>query len=210
MAKNVATSSMLSDAMLLNPTFFSLFIGNNDVLLYATHGGASDFITPPATFDASINTIVDTLVKHGAKGVIGNIPDITALPYFTTVPWNGLTLDSSLAAQLNAVMPFLGINYIFKVGNNPFVIYDASINTPSHARVIQEGEFILLDVPLDSIKCHKMGSLVPIPNQYVLTATEISNIQTAVSAYNTSIKAAASAKNLAFVYVNAFLNRICI
>jgi hypothetical protein len=207
MAKNIATSSMLSDAMLLNPTFFSLFIGNNDVLLYATAGGASNFITPQATFAASINTIVDTLVKHGAKGIIGNVPDITALPYFTTVPWNGLTLRQGQADTLNGVMPFLGINYIFQAGNNPFVIYDATVNTPSHARVIQQGELILLDVPLDSIKCHKMGTLIPIPNQYVLMATEINAIETAISGYNTTIKAAADNNNLAFVDVNAFLNQ---
>src|ERR1700757_582573 len=207
MAKNISTSSMLSDAMLLNPTFFSLFIGNNDVLLYATSGGAKDFITPQATFSASITAIVDTLVKHGAKGVIGNVPDIIALPYFTTVPWNGLTLRQGQADTLNGVMPFLGISYVFKAGANPFVIYDASVSTPSHARVIQQGEFILLDVPLDSIKCHKMGTLMPIPNQYVLTATEINAIETAISGYNTTIKAAANNNNLAFVDVNAFLNQ---
>ena len=210
MAKNVATSSMLSDAMLQNPTFFSLFIGNNDVLLYATSGGAKDFITPAATFDASINTILDSLTKNGAKGIIGNIPDITALPYFTTVPWNGLTLRQGQADTLNGVMPFLGITYVFKAEPNPFVIYDASVNTPSHARVIQQGELVLLDVPLDSIKCHKMGTLVPIPNQYVLTSSEINNIETAISAYNGSIQAAVNNNkykdNLAFVDVNAFLN----
>jgi len=177
------------------------------VLLYATAGGASNFITPQATFAASINTIVDTLVKHGAKGIIGNVPDITALPYFTTVPWNGLTLRQGQADTLNGVMPFLGINYIFQAGNNPFVIYDATVNTPSHARVIQQGELILLDVPLDSIKCHKMGTLIPIPNQYVLMATEINAIETAISGYNTTIKAAADNNNLAFVDVNAFLNQ---
>jgi len=207
MASNPVTASMLSDAMAINPTFFSLFIGNNDVLAYATLGGAGDFITPPATFDASINLIVDTLVKHGAKGVIGNVPDITSLPYFTTVPWNGLTLRQGQADTLNGVMPFLGVNYIFKEGDNPFVIYDASVNTPSHARVIQQGELILLDVPLDSIKCHKMGTLKPIPNQYVLIATEIASIKNATNAYNTTIQSVAQAKDLAFVDVNAFLNR---
>ena len=206
MAKNVATSSMLSDAMLLNPTFFSLFIGNNDVLLYATSGGAKDFITPTATFDASINAIVDTLVKHGAKGVIGNVPDITALPYFTTVPWNGLALRQGQADTLNSVMPNLGINYTYKEGNNPFTIYDPSISI-YHTRLIKSDELIVLTVPLDSIKCHKMGTLMPIPNQYVLTESEINNIETAISAYNNSIKSAAQAKGLAFVDVNAFLNQ---
>jgi len=212
MAKDVTSSSMISDAMLLNPTFFSLFLGNNDVLLYATNGGASDSITPPSGsagvgFDGSINAIVSTLTSGGAKGVIGNIPDITALPYFTTVPWNGLTLRQGQADTLNGVVPFLGITYVFKAGANPFVIYDASVNTPSHARVIQQGELVLLDVPLDQIKCHKMGTLIPIPNQYVLTATEIQNIKTATSAYNASIQSVAQAKGLAFVDVNAFLSQ---
>jgi hypothetical protein len=123
------------------------------------------------------------------------------------VPWNGLTLRQGQADTLNGVMPFLGINYVFKAGPNPFVIYDAAVNTPSHARVIQQGELILLDVPLDSIKCHKMGTLTPIPNQYVLTTTEINTIETAITGYNNAIETAANSNNLAFVDVNAFLNQ---
>jgi hypothetical protein len=211
MAKNPTSSSMLSDAMLLNPTFFSLFIGNNDVLAYATNGGASDFITPSANFDASINAIVDSLTKNGAKGVIGNVPDITALPYFTTVPWNGLAITrQGQADTLNLAIWSNGTatgRYNFKVGNNPFLIKDPS--APLGQRLIKEGEFILLNVPLDNIKCHGLGSIQAIPNQYVLTAAEIANIETAVSAYNASIRAVADnpKNNLAFVDVNAFLNQ---
>jgi hypothetical protein len=205
MAKNPTSSSMLSDAMLLNPTFFSLFIGNNDVLLYATNGGASDFITPTANFDASINIILDSLTKHGAKGIVGNVPDITALPFFTTVPWNGLAITrQGQADTINGLWNPVGGNYNFKVGNNPFLIKDPS--APLGQRLIKEGELILLSVPLDKIKCHGLGSVQPIPNQYVLTATEIANIETAISSYNTSIKAATQTKGLAFVDVNSFLN----
>ena len=209
MAKNPSTSSMLSDAMLMNATFFSLFLGNNDVLLYATNGGASDAITPSAGapgvgFDASFQMMVDSLTKNGAKGVIGNIPDITVLPYFTTVPWNGLTLRQGQADTINALWDPAGGNYNFKAGNNPFLIKDPS--APLGQRLIKEGEFVLLDIPLDKIKCHGLGSIAPIPNQYVLTATEIQNIKTAISTYNATIKAVAEAKGLAFVDVNAFLN----
>lgn len=207
MASNQTTSSILSDALALNPTFFSVFIGNNDVLAYALGGGASDSITSLPTFNTAINTIVSSLTASGAKGIIGNIPDVTSIPFFTTVPWNGLTLRQGQADTLNGVVPFLGISYVFKAGNNPFVIYDASVNTPSHARVIQQGELILLDVPLDQIKCHKMGTLIPIPNQYVLTAAEINNIKTATNSYNATIQSAAKTKGLAFVDVNAFMSQ---
>jgi hypothetical protein len=209
MAKNQATSSMLSDAMLLNPTFFSLFIGNNDVLLYAANGGAPPAtITSQAAFNTSINTIISTLTSNGAKGVVGNIPDITALPFFTTIPWNALTLSQGLADSLNHIYWANGTPgglYNFKAGNNGFLIKDPS--APLGQRLMKEGELILLDVPLNSIKCDKLGSLKPIPNQYILTATEISNIQTAVSAFNSIIQSTAQAKSLAFVDVNAFLKQ---
>ncbi len=52
-----------------------------------------------------------------------------------------------------------------------------------------------------------MGSLTAIPDKYVLTAAEISKIEAAISGYNATIKAAADAKGLAFVDVNAFLNK---
>ncbi|MHB8259234.1 MAG: SGNH/GDSL hydrolase family protein [Bacteroidia bacterium] len=207
MASNQTTSSILSDALALNPTFFSVFIGNNDVLAYAMSGGASDSITSLPTFNASILNIVNNLSGGGAKGVIGNIPDITSIPFFTTIPWNGLTLDSAKAAQLTVALGFLGVNYTFKAGNNPFVIYDASVNSPSHARVIHEGELILLDVPLDSVKCHGYGNLTPIPNQYVLTFNEITKIETATMAFNQTIKEVAQLKGLAFVDVQAFMNQ---
>src|ERR1700752_1908252 len=137
------TTSILSDAMLANPTFFSVFIGNNDVLAYATNGGSADAITPSAGavgvgFDASIQSIVNTLVSNNAKGVIGNVPDITSLPYFTTIPYNGLTLTAAQAAQLNGThLPFPP----FKEGNNPFIIQDTS-NHFYGARPIKPGELI--------------------------------------------------------------------
>lgn len=207
------SASMLSDAMRINPTFFSLFIGNNDVLLYASNGGAPGYsITTQADFDASFNTIVDTLTQHGAKGVIGNIPDITALPFFTTIPWNGLTLTrQSQVDSLNAYWADFSTSpptplYNFKLGNNGFLITD--VNVPyTHKRLIKEGEFILLSVPLNSIKCHNLGSLTAIPDQYVLTADEITKVQTAITGYNNTIKSVADTKKLAFVDVNAYLNK---
>jgi lysophospholipase L1-like esterase len=208
MASNPATASMLSDAATLQPTFFSLFIGNNDVLGYATSGGTSDAITPSGGaagvgFDASVDAIITQLSATATKGVIGNVPYVTSLPYFTTVPYNGLVLDATQAAQLTAAYTALGIT--FTVGANPFIIQDAS--APGGLRKITSNELILLTVPQDSLKCKGWGATKPIPDKYVLNSTEINAILTATDAYNTKLKSVATAGNYAFVDVNAFMMR---
>ena len=82
------TATVLGDAMDQSPSFFSLWTGNNDVLGYATSGGdGTDPITDIATFTGSFNLLITTLSSGGAQGVVGNIPDIKALPHFTTVPY---------------------------------------------------------------------------------------------------------------------------
>lgn len=205
-SSDYATASMLSKAAEQQPTFFSVFLGNNDVLGYALSGGTSDAITPSAGaagvgFDASVDVVVNTLTAGGAKGVIANIPDVTSIPYFTTVPYNGLVLDASQAAQLSAAYAPLGIS--FSEGQNGFIIEDAG--APGGMRQIQAGELILLSVPQDSIKCAGWGSTTPIGDEYVLNATEIDAIHNAVVSYNAKLKAVADDNGLAYVDVNNFM-----
>jgi lysophospholipase L1-like esterase len=97
------TASVLEDAVATNPTFFSLWIGNNDVLGYATSGGdaSSSTITDTPTFNFAMSTLVETLTANGAKGIIANIPNVSDLPFFTTVPYNPVPLDAATAGQLN-------------------------------------------------------------------------------------------------------------
>ena len=85
-------ASILELAVAQNPSFFTLSeFGGNDVLGYALKGGdGSDPITDTATFDFALTTMVGALTANGAKGVIGNVPNITGLSHFTTVPYNPL------------------------------------------------------------------------------------------------------------------------
>ncbi len=214
MTTDPASASMLGDAVAQNPTFFSVFLGSNDVLGYATSGGVGDVITPmsgPAGigFEASYDAIISALTANGAKGVVANVPSVTATPFFTTVPYNGLVLqDQSKVDALNAAYQQLiaaGLVQTFDLGPNGFIIEDA--NSPVGFRQIQEGELILLSVPVDQLQAG-LGSITPIPDQYVLTADELVQIKTATQAFNAKIKAAAEANGLAFVDVNAFLNKI--
>jgi hypothetical protein len=206
MSADPENASVLSEATAQRPTFFSLSIGNDDVLAYAISGGASDIITPAsgpagAGFDGSVEYIVASLAADGAKGVIANIPHISLLPYFTTIPYNGLALDQANAAALTNAYSQMGIS--FHEGNNAFIIQDA--NAPAGMRQAQQGEYILLTTPQDSLKCAGWGSMKAIPHQYVLTADEVSQITDAVNAYNATLKSTAEANGLAFVDLNAFL-----
>ena len=209
MTTNPAGASILTDAIAQNPTFFTMSVGNDDVYTYALAGGAYDAITPSAGpagygFDASIDLIAGGMLSNGAKGAIANIPDITSIPFFTTVPYNGLVIDEQTALALSAAYAPLGIT--FHAGANGFVIEDGM--APGGMRQIQAGEMVLLSVPQDSLKCGGWGSMKPIPNQFVLTSTEIANVNNAVSAYNTKLKAVADANGLAFVDVNAFMSTV--
>lgn len=204
-ASNPGTSTLIGDALAQNPTFFTLWIGNNDALLYAVGGGneSGDSITGPAYFDGYLGTILNTLKTTNAKGAIANIPSITDLPYFTTVPYNGLALtEQAQVTGLNAAYNGTGIT--FQLGANPFVI-SGSGGVP---RQIKSNEYILLTVPQDSIKCHGWGSTVPIPAKYVLDEQEIAAVQSAISQYNTSISAYASQFDLAFVDMNRLMTQL--
>ncbi|MBF5027564.1 SGNH/GDSL hydrolase family protein [Planobacterium oryzisoli] len=97
-----ANTTVIADAMAQSPTFFSLWIGNNDVLGYATSGGdGSNPITSEALFTQAYNGLVNTLTSGGAKGVVANLPNVTAIPFFTTVPYNPVPLDAASVTALN-------------------------------------------------------------------------------------------------------------
>ena len=118
------TATVMGDALAQNPTFFTLSeIGGNDVLGYALAGGAGvdqspsatnptgnldpstygqNDITNPLVFQQVFSNMVTALTANGAKGVVANVPYITSLANFTTVPYNPVPLDAGTAAAVNA------------------------------------------------------------------------------------------------------------
>lgn len=135
-------ATLLELAVAQSPTFFSLWIGNNDVLGYATSGGAAGALTDQATFDFAYNTLITNLTATGADGIVANIPDVTSIPYFTTVPHDPLdptnpsfgpqipTLNG-IFGQLNQVFAFLGeperAIVFSETAASPVVIQDESL-----------------------------------------------------------------------------------
>ena len=206
MASSQAGSSVLSDATMQNATFFTIALGEDDIMAYAQSGGTSALPAPVngaagVGFDGSLSEVINAMNANGAKGAISNVPDVTAYPYFTTIPYDGLTLDADKAETMNNVFNPLGFS--FQVGANPFVIEDAA--QPFGVRKMEPGELILLSIPLDSVKCFGMGSIVPIPNKYILTLNEIAVIQSRVTGYNSVIENLATAEGLALVDAHSLM-----
>lgn len=223
--------TVIAAAMRNNPTFFMLWIGNNDVLGYATSGGSGDTITDPTFFSGVYSQIVSTLTSNGAKGVVANIPDVTAIPYFNTVPIGTDAITEAQAQQLNAAyaaynggldMAAAGDSTLqdevnrrkisFTAGQvNTFIVKDPSL-TPipglPRIRQIATGEYLTLVTPGDSLACDQLGTAIPIQPQYHLTSDEVAAVKTATDAYNASIRNVANANGLAFVDMAAVLNQL--
>ncbi len=66
------------------PTFVSVWIGNNDVLGAATSGGDSTKITSVANFQARYSTLLDSIAAAGPQGaVLIGVANVTAIPFFS-------------------------------------------------------------------------------------------------------------------------------
>ena len=107
------TTTVMTDFFGQAPTFFILWIGSNDVLLYAVDGGpggtpaygtGTTDVTDPALFEAAYNGTLAAIATNlpTAKGVLVTVPDVGTIPYFTTVPFNPIPMDAATAAGANA------------------------------------------------------------------------------------------------------------
>ena len=167
-------TTVLADAVAQSPTFFSLWIGNNDVLSYATSGGTGinqlgnldpatyggNDITDPNVFASVYSTLVNQLTANGAKGVVANIPYVTSVPFFTAVPTNPIPgLPAASAGQLNAL--FGGINAALAGASLParFVTLVADDANPA---TVESNPLLIKDESLLNISSQITAALTPV------------------------------------------------
>jgi hypothetical protein len=197
--------SLLDELLAQNATFFQLYIGLEDVLDYAKSGGTNETLPSDLQFQQNYEQVVQNLTANGAKGAIATIPDVSQMPYFTTIPWNGLTLDNGNVGTLNNIYNPLG--FYFQLGSNPFMIVDSSANMFA-VRQIQSSELLLLSLPLDSVKCNQMGVLFPIRDEFVLDVEELALLRGKIQSYNNFIRQIAQTYNLALVNTDQLVSRL--
>ncbi|MFE3867409.1 SGNH/GDSL hydrolase family protein [Flavobacterium sp. LS2P90] len=247
-----ASTTVVADAVAQDPTFFSLWIGGNDVLGYATSGGsgrnqtgnmnpatyASNDITDPAVFAGAYNGIVNAMTAKGAKGIVANLPYVTALPFFTTVPYNPVPLSAAAATQLsagyaiyNAGLRTMVTNNLltdaeanrrtikFAAGANAVVIVDSyltdrtAFGIPSLRQATAEDLMVLtsrtfIGTTVNNNPAAVNGVSVPLADQWVLSKDEVLEVKTATDAYNATIKSVADAKGLAFVELKGVTDQL--
>lgn len=152
-------TTMLTDALAQNPSFFTLSeLGGNDVLGYATSGGTGvdqtgnfdpttyggNDITDPNVFASTLSSIVDAMTANGARGAVTNVPYITDLPHFTTVPYNPIPLDAATAAAVNGAYAAYNGGLQLALANGLISADEAAARTivfaesPSNAVVIED------------------------------------------------------------------------
>ncbi len=198
-------STPVAQALALHPTFMTVWIGANDVLGYATSGGAVGTQGPgtgptdPTQFAALYNAMMNTLLAGApnAKFAVANIPDVTDIPFFTTVP------DSFPS-------PITGKN----VG--AFIVERHDANGKLYAGTVNAKTDYILLTAIDSLNAGvgvpaaAGGTGRPLPNQFVLDSTEVAVVEATINSYNQTIAAFAAAHpdRVALVDAHALLYQI--
>jgi hypothetical protein len=162
----------IAQAIALQPTFVTLWIGNNDVLGAVLNGSALDGITmtPVEVFGLLYPQAVGALVSQTAADIVlMTVIDVTEIPIITTVP------------------PFIQIP-----GVGVFPIQGSNGPLPADARVLSTAAELLglgygLPLPGSPPLPEDLDLATGEPG-YVLRAEEITAIKNRVAAYNQIIR----------------------
>jgi hypothetical protein len=183
------------------PTFFTCWMGNNDVLTYASSGGVvaatNPFggLTDTTRFGIGYRAILTTITKNGTvKGAVANIPNVTSLPYFNTV-----TVAAVLAAYKAAGLPITAI-YI-QPGNG---------TTAATARAATATDLLTLTAQA-YIAGHPGVGTSPanaLPSDYVLDPAEVANVTARTTQLNAIIAKTAQRFKVPVVDANTFLSSV--
>jgi len=175
-------------------TFFSSWLGNNDVLSYATSGGnegTTDLsllglgvvkfsgLSDPTEFHAKYDTILKALYDMGAKGIVATLPDVTSIPNLNTITVSGLKETGWADVWIT------DMNGNVRVGtDNDLIILSASTN-------IENGEGSSQSNPLDK--------------DLVLDEDEVALCQSRTIDFNNSIVSLAAKYDFAVADMHAYM-----
>ena len=185
--------TQVQQAVALRPTAITLWIGNNDVLGAALRGRAIDGVTltPTATFRATYGQIVAALKTTGAFIVAANLPDVTTIPFVTTI-------------RPYVVNPTTGAPVLIGGARVPLIGPSGSL--PSTALVTLAASTLLgqgIGIPTAL-----GGTGAPLPDEVVLDPSEIAIIQDHVAANNQAIREICGAANIPVLDVNGVLREL--
>ena len=221
----------------IKPTFFTEWLGNNDVLGFATAGGAASFITPAGTFTANTNLVLDALTAGGAKGLVATIPDVAGVPFFTTVgpvfkavllankvpgaviltgaaPGGAATGNRKQIATAD-IRDGSGGRQLFPLTSSPILrFFGQPTGAPWRYLLAQAGQPAaalgpyLTAFDIDTTAIFGGSAGNPIPSAFVLDDAEQTTVTTATNTFNTILTTAADARSLAVFDSNLFFRGV--
>jgi lysophospholipase L1-like esterase len=199
--------NMLAQARLLAPDLVTFWFGNNDVLGFAASGGVSPSApTPAGTFAALYTQALDSLraALPSAKIVVGNVPDVRAMPLFTTVgPRMKAALPAGVYLRYQKHGNTLGFDSTRFVEAVPPLIpltgqaYASLLGQPTGAWYRQNG--IPIPAGIDTTKPFGLHPFNPWPDALILDEGEQATALSATQAFNNTIAMVAAAKNCGLV-----------
>ena len=220
-------------AKALQPSFITLWIGNNDVLGFATSGGASPTTPTDAnTFAFLFNQLGDSLASLGAKVAVANIPNVTDIPFFTTI---GPKIAESMAPALNAglinglyyqkhgvILPNPTTDFTKLDGTDNVLVtliggtYAPLLGMPTGkwyrdlaAKAGIPVSVLLSTMPgIDTTQAFGFHPQNPWPDALILDADEITTATTAITNFNGTIAAIAAKHGWALVDINTFFKGV--
>jgi len=185
--------SQVAQAASLAPTFVTLWIGNNDVLGAVVRGSAVDGVTltPVASFKSAYEQVAAALKATGASVIAANLPDVTAIPFATTlraVVTDPLTGEPVLVN--GQTVPLLGSTGPLPTG---------SLVTLAASTYLAEG----IGIP-----AAQGGTGLPLPDEVVLDPAETAAIRDRVNALNQVIRDVCAASGFALLDMHALMEEL--
>lgn len=174
-----------------NATFFTNWLGNNDVLGWSTEGGDDDdVVSVPGLkltelsdldeFTNKYDSILLAFSQMGAKGVCATLPDVTSIPYFNTV-----TLEA------------IGDDVWIKEGADTTIV-----------RLATEDDLLLLTASDELAEGIGKIQTKPLSHTVVLDRDEILIVQTRTDEINNAIKSLAAHYGFALADMNGYMKTL--
>jgi hypothetical protein len=191
--------TQLQAMMAAQPTFVSVWVGNNDVQGALTNGsnpGDPALITPVSAFQGNYGPILDSIERIGAKAVLLGVVDVASSPFATSG-----ALYWCLKTGLCPGVPAGGFPAQFSVNVNC---------APKAAVPTSNGDSVLVPWTVGVPKLAAAQAGVPttldcsVDNEVVLPS-EFQAMRLAVAGYNAFISSQAQSRGWAFVDVNPAL-----
>jgi lysophospholipase L1-like esterase len=178
--------TQVEKALQAQPTFATVWIGNNDVLQPALSGLFQPIVSTPAQFQTSYDLMISQLLAGAPdlKGVLIGVAKAQFLPSFTT----GALLFATPAAQ-GAINAATGKTVLIDPSCNGST---SLVNVVSIIPAIKSGQH----PPV--IACAKGLYPAPVGDLYVLDPAEQTTLNATIDAYNSYIQTKATAINFGY------------